>query len=212
MKKISLLIFAVVALFNAKAQSRTETVEYQKISRQAIVNDFPFYEKTTRNGIEDKFQKMGYKSKEVKGYNVYRGVRLAELGPDSYDLYFMVDKKSRKDKDNSIVTMLISKGLETFVADSTDATLMANGKKYLEDLKQAILAYDLELQIAEQDNAVKSSEKEQKKLINTGMELQDDKTKLERKIEENIKAQADQKTEVEKQRQILETLKAKRKS
>lgn len=212
MKKISLLIFAIVALFSANAQSRTETVDYQKMSRQAIVNDFPFYEKTTRNGIEDKFQKMGYKGKEVKGYVVYRGVRLAELGPDSYDLYFMVDKKSRKDKDNSIVTMLISKGLETFVADSTDATLMANGKKYLEDLKQAILAYDLELQIAEQDNAVKGSEKEQKKLINTGMELQDEKTKLERKIEENIKAQADQKIEVEKQRQILETLKAKRKS
>jgi hypothetical protein len=212
MKKISLLIFAIAALFAANAQSRTETVEYQKVSRQAIVNDFPFYEKTTRNGIEDKFQKMGYKGKEVKGYNVYRGVRLAELGPDSYDLYFMVDKKSRKDKDNSIVTMLISKGLETFVADSTDATLMANSKKYVEDLKQAILAYDLELQIAEQDNAVKSSEKDQKKLINTGMELQDDKTKLERKIEENIKAQADQKIEVEKQRQILETLKAKRKS
>jgi hypothetical protein len=212
MKKISLLIFAIVTLFNANAQSRTETVEYQKVNRQAIVNDFPFYEKTTRNGIEDKFQKMGYKSKEVKGYNVYRGVRLAELGPDSYDLYFMVDKKSRKDKDNSVVTMLISKGLEAFVADSNDANLIANGKKYLEDLKLAILAYDLELQIAEQDNAVKSSEKDQKKLINTGMELQDDKTKLERKIEENIKAQAAQKTEVEKQRQILETLKAKRKS
>jgi hypothetical protein len=212
MKKLLVLISAVVFTLTTNAQARTETVEYQKALRQAIVSDFPFNEKTTRNGIEDRFQKMGYKGKDIKGYTVYRSVRAAELGNETYDLYFMVDRKSKKDKDNSVVTVLVSKGLDAFVADSNDATVITNTKKYVDDMKQNIWSYDLELQITAQDEALKDAEKKQRNLIKDGMELQEDKTKLERKIEENIKNQSSQKTEVEKQQQILETLRAKRKS
>lgn len=212
MNKISLLFVAVLFAFAGIAQSRTTTVEFQKINRQAIINEFPFAEKTTRNAIDDKFEKMGYKGKDVKGYVVYRGVSLANIGPDSYDLYFMVDRKSKKEKDIAVVTMLISKGFDSFLSDSTGTNVMNNGKRYLDSLISVIAAYDLELQIKDQEDALKSNEKKAANLIGDGEDLQKEKQKIERKIEENIKNQASQKLEVEKQKQILDVLKAKRKS
>ncbi len=212
MNKISLLFVAVLFAFAGIAQSRTTTVEFQKINRQAIINEFPFAEKTTRNAIDEKFEKMGYKGKDVKGYVVYRGVSLANIGPDSYDLYFMVDRKSKKEKDIAVVTMLISKGFDSFLSDSTGTNVMNNGKRYLDSLISVIAAYDLELQIKDQEDALKSNEKKAANLIGDGEDLQKEKQKIERKIEENIKNQASQKLEVEKQKQILDVLKAKRKS
>ncbi|MBL0145717.1 MAG: hypothetical protein IPP48_08125 [Chitinophagaceae bacterium] len=161
MNKISLLFVAVLFAFAGIAQSRTTTVEFQKINRQAIINEFPFAEKTTRNAIDEKFEKMGYKGKDVKGYVVYRGVSLANIGPDSYDLYFMVDRKSKKEKDIAVVTMLISKGFDSFLSDSTGTNVMNNGKRYLDSLISVIAAYDLELQIKDQEDALKSNEKRQ---------------------------------------------------
>ncbi len=133
------LLFAVASM----AQSSTATVEYLKIKRQAVVNDIPFPEKTIRDAIDNKMEQMGYKGKESKGFMVYKGVKLADLGADSYDLYFMADRVSRKNKENSTLTMMITKGFDNFVADSTDAGLINNAKKYLDSIKIMIAAYDL---------------------------------------------------------------------
>ncbi len=212
MKKIAVLIIAVISFFASVAQSRTEPVEYQKLSRQAAVVEYPFSAKTTQAAIEDKFAKMGYKGKDTKGFTVFKGVRIAELGSDMYDLYFMVDKKSRKDKDNSKITLLISKGLEQFVSDTLDVNLFNNGKTYLNNFGPAIVAYDLEVQIKDQQEAVQKNEKKAANLMDDAVGLQKDKVKLEKKIADNEQEQVKQKAEVETQKQILTTLLSKRKN
>ncbi|NOT91451.1 hypothetical protein [Ferruginibacter sp.] len=201
--------FAFVAM--AAAQSRTETVAYQKINRQAVVNEIPFPEKTVRDAIENKMEQMGYKGKDVKGFTVYKGVRLADLGSDSYDLYFSADRKSRKEKEYSTLTLVIAKGFDSFVADSTDSRLMSNAKNYLDTIKVMIGAYDLEQQIIAQEDAIKKADKKYTNLIEDGQDLEKKRKNIENDIAENIKNQANQKAETEKQRQILETLRAKRK-
>ena len=136
MKRLCLaciLCFCYSFLF---AQSRSTEVDYQKQSRPAIVNDLPFDAKTVENAIEDTLSKMGYKGSNSKGFTVYKGVRLLELGPDPYDLYFMVDKKSRKDKENSTVTMMVSKGFDAFVSKSSDKAVFE--KTYLQ-MHQSLL-------------------------------------------------------------------------
>jgi hypothetical protein len=142
MKKLSVGAILLCAALSVGAQSRTSTVEFSKINRQAVVNEIPFPEKTVRNAIEDKMGKSGYKSKEMKGYNVYRGVRMPEIGADTYDMYFMVDRKSRKDKEASTITLLLTKGFDNFISDSTDATVINNAKNYLNTIKIMIGAYD----------------------------------------------------------------------
>lgn len=203
------IVFAISSI--AAAQSRTETVSYQKINRQAVVTEIPFPEKTVRDAIEDKMQQMGYKGKDVKGFTVYKGVRINDLGNDSYDLYFAADRKSRKEKDYASLTLMISKGFDSFVADSTDSKLMNNAKGYIDSIKVMIGAYDLEQQIIAQEDAIKKADKKYTGLVEDGQNLEKKKKNIENDIAENIKNQANQKTDTEKQRQILETLRAKRK-
>jgi hypothetical protein len=211
MKYIYTLIVTLCFAFATMAQSRTETVSYLKINRQAVVNEIPFAEKTVRDAIDSKMQQLGYKGKDSKGFTVYKGVKIAELGNDSYDLYFMADKKSRKDKDNSMLTLMVSKGFEVFAADSTDAALMSNAKEYLNNIKTMIAAYDLDLQIIAQEDAVKKADKKFNNLIDDGQSLEKKRKSIEKDIEDNKKDQTAQQAELDKQKQILETLRGKRK-
>ncbi len=211
MKKIlcTLLLSSFCALLFA--QSYTAPVEYQKVNRQAVLTEVPFPEKTARNAIDDKMEKSGYKGKDSKGFTVYKGVRLNELGTDAYDLYFMVDRKSRKEKENAVITLLISKGFDNFVSDSADAPVIKNAKKYLDSIKDMIAVYDLELQIADQGDAVKKADKKLNTLREDGVDMEKKRKKLEQQIEDNKKDQTAQQAELEKQRQILQTLVGKRK-
>ncbi len=211
MKYILAFVMVLLSAATVTAQSTTATVEYLKVNRQAVVNEIPFPEKTIRDAIDNRMQQMGYKGKESKGFMVYKGVKLADIGNDSYDLYFMADRLSRKNKDNSTLTLLISKGFESFISDSTDAAVMNNAKKYLDSIKLMIAAYDLELQIQAQEDAVKKADKKYTNLVEDGDNLEKKRKSIEKDIEDNKKDQANQKTETEKQRQILETLRGKRK-
>ena len=186
MKKLVVLCFGIMLTFGAAAQARTADVEYLKINRQAIVTEMPFAEKTVRKTIEDKMAKLGYKGKDTKSYTMYSGVKLAELGPDAYDLYFMVDRKSRKEKEIAVITMLVSKGLDAFVTETTDATLMSNAKTFVNNLAPNVVAYDLELQIVDQEDVVKKNEKKGINLLDDATGLQKDKIKIEKKIADNI--------------------------
>ncbi|MBK8712658.1 MAG: hypothetical protein IPL97_12425 [Niastella sp.] len=211
MKLIITLLLSLCITVISFGQARTGTADYQKVSRAAILNDMPFPAKTVENALIDNFLKKGYKSSSSKGFTVFKGVRLTELGPDSYDLYFSAERVSRRDKDNSTLTLLISKGFDAFINEADDATLITNAVAYMNGLRDVVAAYDLEQQIADQENAVKKAEKKDSNLKDEAEDLQKKKSKIESDIARNIKDKADQEKEVANQKQILETLKAKRK-
>ena len=211
MKKLFFVTIAVAIYGTSIAQSRLATAEYQKTKQPGIELDVPFPEKTVSKSIDDYFQKLGYKGKDTKGYLTYKGVRLPQLGPDIYDLYFKTDKKSRKEKDATRVTLMISSGYEKFIGDTTNAPLIDSAKNYLNGLTDRVAAYDLDQQITEQDVALKKALKKLTNLTETGQDLQKKKVKIENDIADNLKGQASQKAESEKQQQILQTLRDKRK-
>ena len=211
MKKLSLLFLTYLAFNLSHAQTIATTVEYQKVNRPALANDIPFPEKTVRDAIDSKLQSLGYKGKESKGFTIYKGVHLSELGEGNYDLYYSADRKTRKEKENCVLTLMISKGFDSFVADSTDANLVNKAKDYLNNIRDMIAAYDLELQIQAQDDATKKAGKKYNNAVSDGENMQKKLRKLLQDIEDNKKDQANLKTEEDKQKQILETLKEKRK-
>ncbi len=211
MKKLFLAIALCIAYSFSFAQSHSIKVDYQKESRPAIENDVPFSAKIVEDAIEDAFSKKGYKGNSSKGFTVYKGVRLTELGTEPLDLYFMVDKKSKKDKENSIVTMMISKGFDAFVSESSDGNVFGRAKNYLDSLRNTVAVYDLEQQIAAQEDEVKKADKKNENLQDDGKDLVKNKRRLEEEISDNIKDQERQAKELEIQKQILETLKGKRK-
>ena len=211
MKKLYLLVVIVFCSSYCFSQSRLTTAEFQKVMEPATEIEVPFAEKTVMKTIVDMMEKKGYKGKDTRGYYTFKGVVLPELGTNSYDLYFKTERKSRKEKDNTILTLLVSGGYEKFIGDSAGSALMTNVKIFLNKQIDASAAYDLEMQITEQDEITQNAQKKYTSLTEDGVNLQKKKEKLEKEIQENIKKQADQKTEAEKQAQIFNMLRGKRK-
>ena len=210
MKTISILIATFMINGILFSQARLASTEYQKTVQPAVEISYPYPEKTVSKAFENKLEKMGYKGKESKGYMVYKGVRMAELGPDSYDLYIKTERKSKKEKDESVVTMMISSGNNIFVRDNT-APVFAHAQTFLDSQMVMVEAYDLEVKVAEQEEVIKKTNKKMKNLTDEAEDLQKKKRKIEEDIEANLKAQENQKAEVATQGELLNTLMGKRK-
>lgn len=209
------ILYTLSALFiftiSVCAQARYVFIDFKDAKKPGIQNEFSYSDKTVSDAIDDKLTKMGYKSKDVKGYTVYRSVLLPELGSQPYDLYFKVDRKSRKEKDNAVVTMLLSSGNENFISDSSDSGTMSNARNFLDNLLPTITAYDLQQQVNAQQDLVTKAEKKYKSLQDDADDLQKKKKKLEQQIDDNAKAQKDQLAEIDRQRQLFQTIKARQK-
>ena len=204
-----LFSFLLTALINIAsfAQARYVFIEFKDAQRPSVVHEFSFPEKTVARAIDEKMQKLGYKGKESKGFIVYNGVTLSELGSQPLDMYFKINGK----RENTTVNLILAKGNEIFVSELDDAPIINNAKSFMEGLASGIEAYDLEQQIANQENDLKKAEKKYQNLVNDADDLQKAKKRIENNIEENLKDQKNQQSEIEKQRQIFETLKSKRK-
>lgn len=211
MKKYVLSVVILFATITAVAQARTATADYNKTVQPAVEIEIPFEEKTVMKSLVEKMEKKGYKGKENKGYTVFRGVTMSELGTGTYDVYFKAERKSRKEKDVTILSMLVADGFEKFISETDNAILYEKMKSFVNSHTENATAYDLELQIKEQQDAADKATKKYNNSVEDGHDLVKKKEKLEKEITENIQKQADLKAESEKQAQILETLKGKRK-
>jgi len=211
MKKIILFFLLTAFGFTVSAQSELTTVSYQKNDRLAVINEIPFPEKTIMKAIDADMELKGYKGKSSKGFTVYKAVQMAELGVGSYDLYFSADRKSRRNKDNSTLTVMVSTGDENFITAEKNAALIEKLKAYLDNINPMIEAYDLEQQINDQQEEVNKADKKYNNYVDDGQSLEKKKRDIENDIEKNRKDQESQLADLEKQKIILEALKAKRK-
>jgi hypothetical protein len=210
MKQIFLLLICALVGICSFSQTRFGTAEFNKKEVPAVIGEIPYDEDVVKDAIDKNFEKMGYKGKKTKGFMMYPAVLIAELGIEPHDIYMMVERKSRQEKGTAVVTFLISKGFENFANDVEDASLISNTRVYLTSLRDVVAAYDLELQIEAQEEVAKKAEKKYINLQEDGVSLLKKKKKIEEEISQNNVDQATQKNEKERQKQILETLKNKR--
>ena len=150
---------------SAMSLSRYTVVQLNKKDVPAVVSEIPFVESTVREAIDKNFEKLGYKGRKVKDYYVYSGVMLKELDNNPHDIYVMVDRKSRSEK---------------------------------------------EVSIAAQEEVIKKNTKKIDDLVEDSVSLQKKMKKLTDEISHNSLDLTNQKVENERQRQILETLKNRR--
>ncbi len=211
MKKIFLLILLVGIHALSFAQSRIASVEYQKVLRDAVVVEIPFAEKLVKAALQDSLQKLGYRPKESKGYLIYKAVVLSDLGTQPLDLYFEIDRKSRKEKESSTITLILSREFDSFMSISTDAAAFEGARKFLDNIRAMVASYDLNEQIISQLELVKKNEKKLASLVEEEAALEKKKLKLEEELAENRNNQAAQTTNLDIEKQVLETLKGKRK-
>jgi hypothetical protein len=210
MKKWSVLLLVNFILIAAFAQSYEGVVEYQKNDARAIVIEFPYQPSVVEAAMIDKMEKLGFKKRESHGFLTYKESVLSEVSTEPADYMIKVERKSRKDKDESVVYLLVYRKEENIIARN-DALINSNARMFMNRLAPDIDSYILEQQIKDQEETVAKAEK---KLRN----LQDDQGSLEkklRKVQEDLKDnsldQVSQQKDLDSQKRLLENLKSKRK-
>jgi len=217
MKKIFLFTcIAFVFSVPVFSQAYEGNIEYDKKKQQAIIIDYAYSQDAVENAIVQKIEQMGYKAKtekgmfnKDKGFIVFKNAFINDISENSMDYILKVERKSRKDKDETTLYLIMNKdGANAMPV--MDAYNVGKAKSFLNNLLPEIEEANLELQIKGQEDAVTKAEKKYKN-------LQDDQQSLEKKIkglqadlEKNIKDQENQQKEIENQKQALEEMKGKR--
>lgn len=209
-KLTALFVFCLIAADGIYAQASEDKVEYQKKDEPAIAIELPYPPSVVEGAWLQKMEKMGNKARESKGFRNYKGTVITQISTEPLDYIIRVERKSRKEKDESVLYMLIYKG-DGNLLPIMDAAVKSRAKIFLNDFKPFAEAYNLEQEILAQEEIVEKALKKQSSLENDLDDLEKRKKKIEDDIEQNKKDQEKQKEEIKTQQQILEAIKAKRK-
>jgi hypothetical protein len=211
MKKLTSVLFLMCLAKFGFAQAVAGRVDYQKSSQPATIIELPYNPALVSAALKDHFAKKNVKETPAKGFSVYRGVQLTAADPTPSDMYFKIDPKSRREDNMSVVYVVVTKPGENPATRSSDDNYgMEQAKSFLNEIGPAIDAYNLSKNIQGQDDAIKKAEKKLSSLVDDGRELEKRKRNLEEKIQENMRDQENQRMEIEKQRQALQTLNSKK--
>lgn len=206
---ITTIISILILNYASRAQSYEGTVDYQKKDEKALIIEFPYPASVVEDAIVDKLEKMGFKKKESKGFLVYKNIVLSDISSEPADYMIRIDKKSRKEKDASIVYLMVSRNDQNI--STSDESINGNSKTFLNNLSPGVEAFNLETQIQDQDAVVTKAQKKLKDLQDDQGDMQKKIRKLQDDLQQNAKDQDTQQKEIDKQKQVLEAMKAKRK-
>jgi hypothetical protein len=208
------IIVTLLVLFTStitRAQSYEGTIEYQKKDQKAMVIDFPYSPSVVEDAIVMKMEKLGYKKKESKGFLVYKNAVISDISSEPADYMIKVERKSRKEKDESVVYIVMNRAEENLIARS-DALINSNVKSFLNGMAPHVEAHNLEVEIKKQEDAVAKAEKKLKNLVDDKETMEKKIKKLQDDLKENAKDQETQAKEIEAQKAALEAMVGKRKS
>lgn len=218
MKKF--VLTTLVSLFviaSSYAQAYEDNIEYNKVKQACLTIEYNYPPAAVENAIIAKLDKLGYKGKEEKGmfnkdkgFRVYKDALISDISSSRYDYIINIDRKSRKNDDESVLYLIIMKAGNNALSNLNGREL-GHARFFLNDLLPDIDAANLELQITAQEEAVSKAEKKLKSLQDDKEEMEKKIKKLESDLEDNKRDQEKQKDEIENQRKSLEELKNKRK-
>lgn len=212
MKRIFLLFLLNAAIvFFAQAQVTDSEVEFNKIKRTVKTMEVGQDPEIVEQAVKDKMLKSGYKSTESKGWLIFKNVNDPTISSEMCDFYVKTERKSRKDKETSIVYFFASKpndnatpvpfAGEMLMADGFHGLVIANAT-----------ALKLEKDIKGQEETLKKSEKKYDELVKDQASLEKKIKNLQEELEQNKQKQQSQTQDVENQRKVLEEFKSKRNS
>lgn len=216
MKYIFTIFVALLSCTFAHAQApMPTTAEYNGQKYPGYLMQYNLPPDETKDVIVNKLKSEGYSASKSKGYLVYRNTRLKDLNPDeAQDVLFKIERKSRKEKDKSIVTMIAAKAgaiPEDKVKGAKSVAAIepsANSVAFMNSFQGNINLSAYNLSVSNQQDVVDKAEKKLKS-------LQDDQSKMEKKIKslqddlsKNKNDQQKQTEEIAKQKSILDQKRA----
>jgi len=193
------------------SQAYEDNIQYDKKKQQAIAIDYSYPPEAAQNAIIQKMERLGYKAKEEKGilnrdkgFLIFKNAYVTDISVDKLDFFIKVERKSRKEKDESTLYMIMKKGDENALLTMAPEDIN-KAKSFLNNMLPEVEAADLEIRIKDQEETVSRAEKKLK-------DLKNDQTSLEKKLQENKASQEATQRDIEAQKQALGVLMGKRKT
>jgi hypothetical protein len=208
MKKLLISFSFLIGTFLTYGQAHDGLVEFQNVPRAAAVVELPYAPDIVNSAMNDYLSRKGKaKGSDIKGFTTYRNTQAQLTDSANADLYFRVERKSRKEKQITVVSLLLTTSQDVSPVNTTVHYMsMDEAKSFLNTLTLAVTAYDLELQIKEQNQVVTKSESKYQSLVKHGSDLDKKRISIENDITENKQDQRNQNTDIELQKQKLAAL------
>lgn len=194
--------------------AHSENIEFNGGKYRGMTTDFLGGPDLVEDAVREKFS--GHHPKKIKGFLVYRRVLIPEIDPvDPVDVFINVDRKSRKERDISVVSLIAAKPGQISDdkvkgAPPAGVALLTQTQDFFNALEPMVQLKVYERSLVDQEEIIAKAEKKLK-------DLQDDQISLEKKIkgleddlENNKKDQETQASEVERQKAALADLLSKR--
>ena len=208
-------MLAAIFTIAAFAQSQATSVSYNKNTTPALSLVVPYSEEITEGTIVQKLKEIGYdpetkgalfwKKNTIDGYYVFKDVALRNLNGETVDLYFKVNQKSRKDKDESNVIMMVGRG-DRFYSYESDPTIFESAAQFLDGFLAHSATYKLNVDISAQEGSVKNAEGKYERLQDEEKSLSKRIKELEEDLRKNRENQESQRKVIESEKQKLEGL------
>ncbi|HWK04997.1 MAG TPA: hypothetical protein VNS58_15250 [Puia sp.] len=179
-KILPLLTLVVILQLKAHSQAFPTKIDFQKTQQPAAAIQLPYASGTVEDAVKEYMTKKGYKSSSTKGFIVFRSAPLDSVDTDLSDLYFTIERKSRKESDVTIITLVPAKKNEDLLTRSQgDSTRIDRARSFLDNMAPQVEAYHVQLQTNSQADVVKKAEKK----LNSLMSDQNDLNKKIRKLQ-----------------------------
>src|SRR5258708_26205904 len=189
-KILPLLTLVAFIQFDARSQAYPTKIDYQKTQQSGAAIQLPYASGTAVDGVKEYKAKKRYKSFSTKGFIVFRSAPLDSTDTDLSDLYFTVERKSRKESDVSVITLLPAKKNEDLLTRSqTDSTRIDRARYFLDNMAPQIEGYHIQLQINSQADVVKKAEKKMNSLMSDQNDLNKKLRRLQSDSAQNKKGQ-----------------------
>ncbi len=214
MYRISAFILAVLLCSQTYAQqARDGSIAYNRGDKAAAVIDLPYPVEVVEQAFRDYFSAKGVKADKSRGFTLFRGASLGDSISGMADLYIKVERKSRQEKNSSLVYLIPGRpGEDISTRSSADREKIEDGKYFLNSLGPYFLQKNTDSEIDSQAKLLQTAEKKLARLIDEHTDLEKRIRALEQKLEENKQDQQKQQETVAREKEVLEALKQKRQS
>lgn len=186
-------------------------IDYQKGQKSAAIIELPYSTEIVEGGLKQKFEGAQVKEERLKGMQVFKKARLTPTDGEVVDLYFKVQRKGRKEDNASVVYLILGRPNENVGLRTHDDNYRINdGKAFLNSLPPFLEAYQLEVNIAEQEELIKKSEKALKGLVDDEKNLETRIRELQDRLTQNKLDQETTSAELAKLRAVRDALVSKK--
>ncbi len=207
-KILSSLLFVLCGLV-AVAQSTTGTTVFGKVPQSSVIYELPFSEEIVLDALQKKMNSYNVSAKKVKGYYVYRSVVVPEISSRPVNLYFSIEKKGRKDKNTSTLSMLIADNNDAFMESVNEVDLFRRGQDFVNSFDTAVNVSQHNFDVSAQEKEIDKITKKVKQLENEQDDLKKKIKKMEDQLSKNENDLKSESANLNAQIKQLEILKSK---